>query len=150
MPPNCFHATYVPESKISKRGHAPYRKRFNHKKIALLGYESFDRLGVFDQKLRGTGYKLDPSLSNEDTNVFHNPVTKQVSVAYQGTALNKLSRWKDLKCDLAILTEKYNRQFKQTNHHFKGVYMLNKYGPRDGCKIDSYNGSFFGWTTGKT
>jgi len=117
------------KNQFSKRGQAPISQEvFNHKKFAQLGYESLDKPGVFEQKLRGTGYSLDPSLSNEETKVFHNPHTKEVTVAYRGTALNKPSRWKDVRSDLAILTgtERHDKRFKEANRHFKGV--TDKYG----------------------
>jgi hypothetical protein len=64
----------------------------NHKKSAQLGYESLDKPGVFEKKLRGTGYSLEPSLSKKETKVFHNPHTKEVTVVYRGTALFKQTK----------------------------------------------------------
>ena len=66
-------------------------------------------------------------MSNEGTKVFHNPTTREVTLAYRGTALNRPSRWKDLRSDMAILTgrERHYRRFKQANHHFNEV--ANKY-----------------------
>ena len=64
----------------------------NHKKSAQLGYESLDKPGVFEKKLRGMGYSLELSLSNKETKVFHNPHTKEVTVVYRGTALFKQTK----------------------------------------------------------
>ena len=60
--------------------------------------------------------------------MFHNPHTKEVTVAYRGTALNKPSRWKDVHKDLAILmgTEGHDKRSQEANRHFKGV--TDKYG----------------------
>ena len=71
-------------------------------------------MNKYDEVLHRTGFKLDPSLSNEETKVFHNPTPKQVSVTYHGTALIKPSRWKDLKSDLAILTGHEKHDMLQT------------------------------------
>ena len=42
-------------------------------------------------KLQGTGYSLDAALRNEETNVFHDPPTQRVTMAYRGTARIKPS-----------------------------------------------------------
>ena len=94
-----------------------------NKAFAELGYVPLSDTSTYEQKLKNTGYQLDPSMSTEESKVFHNPTTKEVTVAYRGTALNKPSRWKDLRSDWAILTgrEKHDRRFRQANHHFKEV-----------------------------
>jgi hypothetical protein len=79
--------------------------------------------GKITETLSGTGFALDPSLSSDEIKVFHNPRTKEVSVSYRGTALDKPSRWKDIQSDWAILTgkEKNDRRFRQARHHFGQV-----------------------------
>ena len=128
---------------FTKRNKGSFESQFAvDQKFAQLGYEPLNNTNRYNEVLHGTGYELDPSLSNEETKVFHNPTTRQVSMAYRGMPLNKPSRWKDLKSDLAILMgqEKYDTWFKQVNHHFKGV--LDKYG--DGYNIDTTGHSLGG------
>ena len=81
------------KNQFFKRGHAPILQEvLNPKKSAQLGYESLDKPGVFEKKLRGMGYSLEPSLSNKETKVFHNPHTKEVTIVYRGTALFKQTK----------------------------------------------------------
>ena len=64
------------QSQNLQEGHAPILQEvFNHKTFAQLRYKSLD-------KLRETGDSLDLSLSNNKTKVFHDPHTKEVTVAY--------------------------------------------------------------------
>ena len=102
-------------NQFTKRNKGTFAPEYTlDKKFAQLGYEPLSNTQKYDEALHGTGYRLDPSLSNEETKVFHNPTTHQVTMAHHGTALNKPSRWKDLKNDWAILTgnEKKDRWFK--------------------------------------
>ena len=120
------------QRKVKSRLHNQFTKKKKRERYTNKYYEV----------LHGTGLELDPSLSNEEIKVFHNPIAKQVSVTYRGTALNKPGRWKDLKSNLAILAgyEKHDRCFKEENHHFKCV--LDNY--RDGYQIDTTGHSLDG------
>ena len=105
------------KNQFSKGGHATiWQLVFNHKKFLQLRFESLDKLGVFEQKLRGTGTGW--TLRRPKCFTTHTCMI-EVTVTYCGTTLNKPSRWKDLRSDFAILTgwEKHNRPFKQGNHH---------------------------------
>ena len=85
-------------NQFTKRNRGTYDADIaQQQKLAELGYEPLQNQDKYQQTLANTGYQLDPSLSNKETKVFHNPETKEVTVAYRGTALNKPSRWKDLK-----------------------------------------------------
>ena len=57
------------------------------KKLSQLGYETLSN-NKQKQGIIWNGYKLDPSLSNKKTKVFHNPTNPKVSVVYICTTLN--------------------------------------------------------------
>jgi hypothetical protein len=101
----------------------PSQDVMKYKKFAQLGYVSVGDDGKISETLSGTGFGLDPSLSNDEIKVFTNPKTKEVNVSYRGTALDKPSRWKDIKSDWAIATgkEKQDRRFRQARDHFGQV-----------------------------
>ena len=111
------------------------------KKFAELGYET-DKAKIQNQ-LDGSGYNLDEGLSSNETKVFTNPATKEVTVAYRGTDLSKPSRWKDLRSDVAIATglERYDPRFKQAKAHFKDVE--DKY-QKEGYKVTTTGHSLGG------
>lgn len=129
--------------KVRARGLNPSHDTMQYKKFAELGYASVNDSDKIHKTLDGTGYHLDPSLSHDESKVFVNPKTKQVTIAYRGTALNKKSRMKDLLSDWAITTgtEKKNRRFQQSAHHFNDV--LNKY-EKDGYTFNTTGHSLGG------
>lgn len=122
---------------------SPDEDVLSYKKFAKLGSASVkDKEGI-GKTLDGSGYNLDDTLSSDEIKVFTNPTTKNVTVSYRGTALDKPSRWKDLKSDWAIATgqEKKDRRFRQAKHHFNDV--LTKYG-KNGFKINTTGHSLGG------
>ena len=55
-----------------------YHQDIAHQKtLAQLAYELLSNQTKYDQALQGTGYQLDPSMSNEETKVFHNLTTQE-------------------------------------------------------------------------
>ena len=64
------------KNQFHKWGHAPFAEDMCQKKIfAELGYVTLSDKQVYDKKLHGTGYSLNPACTNKETKVFHNPTT---------------------------------------------------------------------------
>ena len=151
-----FHSHAMKLPKLVKDSVARVKRavKFNHptprsaipdevlkqKKFAELGYET-DKSKIHNE-LDGSGYNLDEGLSSNETKVFTNPATKEVTVAYRGTDLSKPSRWKDLSSNVVRATglEKYDPCFQQAKAHFKGV--------EDKYKKDRYKVTTMGHSLG--
>ena len=93
------------------------------KKFAELGYET-DKTKIQNQ-LDGSGYNLDKGLSNNETKVFTNPATKEVTVAYRGTDLSKPSRWTDLRSDVVTNKRKHISKGWKTSTRKTGRWVDN-------------------------
>ena len=96
-----------------------------YKTFAKLAYDPIAQSEDINRQTDPLGYRLDPSLSTDETKVFVNPTSKHVVTSYRGT---KPTRFKDLKSDVAIFrgNERTDPRFQQASDHFSKV--SEKYG----------------------
>lgn len=93
----------------------------DYKVLAKLSYKKHaDQI----KKDLPSGYQYDESLSNRETKVFYNPVTKKAVVSYRGTNPKDLGTlFKDIRSDWNIVkgNEDNDPRFKQAVREFKKI-----------------------------
>ncbi len=115
-------------------------KRVKYSHLANVSYETYYKTiekanDYLKSNNETNGFKIVESLTNKESTVLHNPITKETHVSYRGTDPTNI---KDVGADLAILTalEKKTKRYKNAENKF--IKTVEKFG-KDNITVSGHS-----------